>query len=293
MSVAAEGGGGAGAVAGVARGVALEQQAVAGRQARGGVRRGGRGGGRREPLAAVGGGGRRGEQRGDPPVGRRRQRAARARQQLYDATYVDFLLQLAARLQGRAVLRAPAAAAAAVLYRFRRRRRRPPPPPRPTRWAAARRASGCALQLCAKFFFSQLLRVHDALLAPHLAPWLDALEEACGRSAPAAAWLLHALVAPRPPPPPAAGAAAAAHPAQPSRWLLGALFDCQSAAARGAVGQFCARLFRSVIEREIAAEADAGRRSTSEASSRATRRRAAARRPARAAARADAAPSST
>ena len=118
-----------------------------------------------------------------------------------------------------------------------------------------------ALQLCAKFFFSQLLRVHDALLAPHLAPWLDALEEACGRSAPAAAWLLHALVAPRPAA--AAAGAAAAAPGAAVALAVGALFDCQSAAARGAVGQFCARLFRSVIEREIAAEADAGRRSTS------------------------------
>ena len=126
-------------------------------------------------------------------------------------------------------------------------------------------------QLCLRFFFSHLLRLHPTLLEPNLSAgrsWLAALEHACDASLPAALWLLHSLLSPitAPPPPrssePAASEDNAAEVADASTeggsirggcWLLGALFDCQSSAARTAIVGFVVRLVRRVG----AAEAEA------------------------------------
>ena len=64
---------------------------------------------------------------------------------------------------------------------------------------------------------------------------------------PAAVWLLHAMLAPRPP----LGDDAEAPP--PPRWLLGALFDCPSAPARKAASTLVSALVAGILEAELQA----------------------------------------
>ena len=148
------------------------------------------------------------------------------------------------------------------------------------------------LRVACRFLFAHLLRLSASLLEPHAAGWAAAIEAGCRQSLPAALWTLHALVERRD----TAGADAEGGedvveataeaatgttaatgqmgPVGPTQmatqlpptaardgsgggcWLLGALFDCQSSAARSAMVGLITRIVTSVAAAEAAAEGD-------------------------------------
>ena len=182
------------------------------------------------------------------------------RKHLYDHTYISFLLSLlgvgathARRHAERDVSSAQEDEERGVLASL-------PPPrshPQPVTWpvqaanvswelsADVVSAQLPLVQLCTAFLFEHLVRVHPTALEPHFASyrgWITSLEAACDDSLHAALWTLHTLLKPTPD----AGGGSAA-----GSWLLGALFDCQSAMARTAIVGFVTHLVRRIAAAEV------------------------------------------
>ena len=179
------------------------------------------------------------------------------RQHLYDATYMDFMLQLLRCLPGQISAELPAAPPVVAATPAD-----PPTEMHPLDVAPllaqfenvasseAATAVQMQVQVCARFFFEHLIRLKTSLQEPHLAAWTSALETATHALLPAAVWLLHALLALPPPP-------VEAKPAPP-RWLLGALFECRCAAAHKAVTTLVIALVANVLQAELHAAHAAG-----------------------------------
>jgi len=185
------------------------------------------------------------------------------RQHLYDATYMDFMLQLLRCAHGSCASTELPAAPPRPITAAHGGDARPldaaPPLAQFENVASSEAAAAVQLQLqlCARFFFGHLIRLKESLQEPHLAAWTSALETTTHVVRPAAVWLLHALLAPAPAPP-AEGGGAEPAPPPPPRWLLGALFECRCAAARKAATTLVCAMVASILEAELHAAHAAG-----------------------------------